>query len=196
MAPSDREFQAWARDWVAYSEGEAPAEVVRRHVRKRTMLLRAWQTLEVAIGAAAVSTLSYCAVSQPGPSDRLAMGTLDVVAIAATAFALWNWREGLKAGGETTRLFIELSRERCRLLRRAIKTGWVILAAEVAVFVAWVAHHVGWPSSGPAWPWGLLAGLVGAAALGLGALEAGARRETDALDGLAREAFGEDAVGE
>ena len=95
------------------------------------------------------------------------------------------WRGAWAPRAETTASFLELSFERARRVRRGVRVGWLILGAEVAVFVPWVWHRAGEDSL--LWPWAFLGGMVALAAVSLLLVDAWARREIETLEALADE---------
>jgi hypothetical protein len=188
----DRELQQWIETWQADEEAPAAPEAIRRHVARRSAMLAATVTGEVLLGAGMLAFLLHRVVTQPDPVEKVAMGLLALIALAAGGFSLWNWRGAIRSTAGTTAAFLALSADRSRRLRRAIRVGWAILAAEIAVFVPWVSHRLyggaGSPSAGAEWfAWSFLASLTALAVALLTGLHAWARREARILDDLRRE---------
>lgn len=81
----------------------------------------------------------------------------------------------------TTHVFITLSLARAVRLRRGIRAGWLVLIAEVTVFVPWVWYRLygaGLPSPGAErFGWGLLAGMTALAIAFLLSMSAWAWRD-------------------
>lgn len=188
----DREVQQWMDAWQsAVTEAAGPPEAIHRHVRRRTRLLWIWLAGEV-VAVAAVTPLLVRAALVGDAIERLAMALLALIAAGAIACSWWNWHGALRVWGETTAAFLELSRRRVERFARAVVIGWVVLAAEVLVFVPWIAYRL-YGRRTPAtqelqiFSWGLLAALTLLGAVALVGLSLWARRERRHLDELQRE---------
>jgi hypothetical protein len=182
---ADPELQSWSEDWQASAAPADLPEVVRAHVRRRSLLLAFWLLGEALVGFGSLIFLLYYAVTQDDAFQRVSMGLLAAVDAGALAFASSNWRGAWAPRAETTASFLELSFERARRLRRAVRVGWLILAGEVTVFVPWVWYRAGEGSL--LWPWSFLGGMVALAILFLVLVDAWARREIETLEALADE---------
>ena len=182
----DRELQMWMDDWAVPSDDAMPIEVIGLHVRRRSRLLAVWVASEVLIFAAFTPFLTYRALTHPDPVERVVMAMLAAIVVAASVFSYRNWSGTWVPAAETTASFLELSYERCRRLQRAIVAGWVILGAEVFVFVPWIAHVVATGPGAVLWPWAWLAFVTTCAAAGLLAVRRWLGHETAALDEMRR----------
>lgn len=188
MNERDRDVDALMRAWQA--PGDVPTgspEAIVRHVKRRTVQLRAWLAGEVVV-VVAVSPLLAQAALNGGVPERAAAVLLGTLALAALAFSWWNWRGTIAAAGASTSDFIALSAARAPRLSRAVAAGWALLFGEVVVFVWWLATRE--PAPNP-WAWLLLAGLTVSGGLFLAALGRWARRECAAVETLAREIAGD-----
>jgi hypothetical protein len=187
---SDRELQSWVADWTAPAEHRDVPEAVRRHVVRRGRLLLIWWVTEWLFAAAVFAFLLHRTITQADPIERAFMGVLAAMTVAMLGFVSWNWRGSLRASVEATSTVIELSFERARRLRRAIRAGWIVLATEAVVFTPWVWYRVtrtGSVSDGPVWPWVLLVGMLLLGLVYLLGLRAWADREMRAVEALRRE---------
>lgn len=184
--PVDRELRAWMDEWKATGESPDSPAKIRRHVERRSILLAVWKWGEVALCTGVLVFLMHRIVTDPRPVERAVMGALTVISLTALIFGYWNWLRTEAASTETVVRLLELSFERCRRLRRAIRFGWALLIAEVAVLTPWVWYRTRF-HPGTLWPWGLLVGLVVFAILLLVGVGAWARREVRAIESLSRE---------
>ena len=185
----DPELQEWTEAWQADRTPLAAPEAIRRHVRRRSRWLAFWIGGELAIGLVFTTLLLRRVVTESDPWERVAMSMLAMIAIGATGLSWWNWRGTLRTSAQTTAAFLGLSLTRVHRLRRAVRVGWGVLLAEVAVFVPWIAHR---HYSGPAntsigeasFSWGLLGLLTLLGVALLAALDRSARREAAVLEAL------------
>lgn len=138
---------------------------------------------EIGIASAMLAFLVHRALTHPDPIERLAMAALGRVAAGGLRFAVWNWRGAWRPAVNTTATFLRLSHERVPRLRRAVRVGWIVLAAEAAVFVPWVWYRAG---SHPA-AWAFLCVMLALGARFLTTAGAWARREAATLEALAWE---------
>jgi hypothetical protein len=107
-------------------------------------------------------------------------------------FSIWNWRHSLRASADTTTAYVTLSIDRIRRLRRAIRFGWGLLAAELLVLGPWVWYSLyggQYPPSAEAerFAWGLLVIMTTLALLFLIGIQRWLAREARILEGLRRE---------
>lgn len=199
-ARADGELQAWMGAWQS---GPGPGPEVRRalqrRVRRRSLGLKALAAGEVLFAAAMLAFLLRIAAFSRRLPDTLAMLALALLVVGAVGWSLWNRRGLWRPSAETSRAYLALSLARCRRRLRGLRFGWVLLAAEVAVFLPWIGWRI-W-REGPADPvlasylWGylLLVLLVGVAAVVLALLARYSRRELRALEELEVAMEGEDA---
>lgn len=184
--PTEHNFEQLAAEWQAIDlPGPAP-EVLRRFVASRTRLLRVWVAGELVVTAVAVPALTLSAV-RGDAVDALALGSLAVVATVAAAVSWLNWRGVLRASARTTADFVTLSGQRLSRLRRAWIGGWALLAAEVAIFAAWIPHRVAGDASSGLFAWGFLATMTLSAVIALLAVRRWLQRETGRVAALQRE---------
>jgi hypothetical protein len=179
----DEELQSWAAEWQG-GTGLAPEErtAIGRRVRRRSRWMAVLTAVEVAIVAAALGGLLPLLLAAAHGADLAALTAFCAMALAILAFSLWNRRGVWRPRGESVGEFVALSRERNRREARALRAGWLLLAAETAVFVPWIAWRFD-PAARPE-AYGLQALLAGAAAAILLALARRARRERHELDRL------------
>jgi hypothetical protein len=187
MTGHDADWLTWTERWQDLDAAPPPASLAAR-VGARGRLMAVWAAGEVAIGATAVVVLITLAATASSSADRLAMLALAAVSLAAGGFAWWNWRGTWRPRSQSLGSFVELSRLRCRRVRRGIAAGWWILAAEIACFVPWLALRPTAPGTARVGGYLLLAGLALAAVVALIAVKSWARREEEAIDTLAAEA--------
>jgi len=135
------DWQALAQDWQAL-ERPLPAsalETLAARVDARGRLLAFWAISECVIAVIALAVLLRLAINADTMPDRLAMWSLTVIAVATTAFGVWNWRGAWRPVAASQQAFIDLSMTRCARMRRAAVAGYWVLAAEVVCFVLWIA---------------------------------------------------------
>jgi hypothetical protein len=185
---ADQELRSWSEDWKASAAPVDLPEVVRAHVRRRSLLLVFWLFGEAIVGVGFFAFLSYRALTQEDAFERVSMSLLAAVALGALAFAYVNWRGAWAPRAETVASFLDLSFERARRLRRGARAGWLILAAEVSVLAPWMWHRLYRGGEAmPLLPWSFLAGMVALASISLVLLDSWARREIAALESLRAE---------
>jgi hypothetical protein len=180
---SNDELRQWADEWVRPVEPPVPADRLRRFVRRRGRLRHSWFGLELGVAVAMFGLLASTAAAQTDPVVWLMLAALAVITAAALAFSVWSWWSARPPLTETTATFLALAGLRCRLLRRGVVAGWILLGAEVAVFVPLLSYRVGTPL-GRSGPWLFLAGMVALAVLGLVGLDWWARREARIVESL------------
>jgi hypothetical protein len=191
-SPSDRELQQWADAWQQQSEPQTGPEAIRAYVGRRSRLLTMWVSSEIVICAAALGFLLLRTMTKMDPVEQLAMGLLALIAAGSLLFSVWNWRNALRASADTTSAFLALSIDRVRRLRRAIRFGWGILAAELLVLGPWIWYRLYGGQQPPTadaerFAWGLLVGITGLALLFMIGVQRWLFRETRILDELQRE---------
>lgn len=143
MTPAqDRELRDWIDDWHAAGPAAPSVEAIAIRVRKRTRTMKLWLTSEAVVATVALAFLSYRAIIDPDPFEKLAMALLGLIAVSGLAVSWWLWRGMWRASAETTSAFLALQIARAGRLRRYLLIGWAILAAEVAVFVPWIGHRL------------------------------------------------------
>ena len=195
----EQDLREWMDDWLSDAGTSTPivaAEEIRNHVRRRERVLALWAAADAVMGLAFLTFLVRRAITDPDPVEKLAMGLLVAIVVAVLGFAWWNWRSGLRASAESTSAFLAIALDRSRRLRLSIRAGWVVLAAEVAVFAPWIWYHLHEEGSAPtveraAAAWGFLAGMVGLGAIALLLVRAWAHRDARRIEGLRREIEGD-----
>lgn len=186
MTGPDSEMNALVRAWRSAPDRPVAPERLRRHVRRRRLQILAWVVAEAVIGVAGIAVLAAVAVASASPIVRGALGLLAAVSAAYLAFTWFNWRGSLAAVGESTAAFLDLSRTRLLRIRRAIRFGWGLLAAEGVLLGVFVWERTR-GADAPAWPWAFLVVMVASAALGLVWAQRWVAREADVLDDFTRE---------
>ena len=191
-SPSDRELQQWADTWQQQSEPQTGPEAIRAYVGRRSRLLSIWVSIEIAFCVAALGFLLLCTMTGMDPVEQLTMGLLALIAAGSLLFSVWNWRNALRASADTTSAFLALSVDRVRRLRREIRFGWGILAAELLVLGPWIWYRLYGGQQPPTgdverFAWGLLVGITALALLFLIGVQRWLFRETRILDELQRE---------
>jgi hypothetical protein len=189
---SEIDLQSLVADWQAPTAPATPAVQVRDYVRRRGRLIAVWATFEVLLGTGFLVFLANRAVTHPDSIEKVAMGLLAAITAGTMAFGWWNWRGTLRATVENTRTFITLSAERSQRVARAIRAAWVVLAAQVTVFVPWVYYRLYGDGRTPSlrhemFGWGFLAMMVGVAVVFVLTLHAWARRDAAVFQQIRRE---------
>lgn len=139
---NDPELREWTSDWQSGSERESPAEAIRHYAQGRSRFMWKWMLSELAVGVVALPLLAYLAWNATDAVERWAMALLAVITVAAMNVGWWNWRGSLLASANTTTEFVTVSAERLRRMRQAWRLGWMVLLAEVAVFVVWIWNQL------------------------------------------------------
>ena len=178
---SDHELQQWTAIWQSDGEPVPPAEVIYRHVRRRRRQLVVSLVAEVVVAVGACALLAAIAAARPDPVERGFAAALGIVVMAALVISWRNWRGMLNPTEQTTAACLELSLERARRFRHAVRGGWFVLAAELAVFVPWIAYKQRLRG------WVLLAVLTALAVTWLIGLGRWARRDDDMLQRIRHE---------
>jgi hypothetical protein len=186
----DADLQAWRQDWTTTAEPVEAPERLRRHVRRRSRLIRAWIAGDTVVGLAALAFVGWVAVTVPDPVDRTAMALLAAITVGALGFAWWNWFGTPRPVSETTATFLAVADDRCRSIARAVRAAWVILAAEAVVFVPFVAWNAGPPRANPG-PWLFLTAMLTIGATGCLFLGRWSRREAAIVAELRKQIEGE-----
>ena len=192
MSDRDDYLQTWRATWQD-TEPEPPAdEALARYVRGRSRLLSYWMVGELVIAVVGIAALVAVVLRRPDPFERLAMGSLGVMCFAAMAFSWWNWRGVTVAVGATTAAYLDLSALQLARLRRAVTAGWIILGAELVIFVPWLWYRqqVAPDPAAVWWPWAFLAAMAGLGVAGLAGLTRWVRREATVVDRLRAECVG------
>jgi hypothetical protein len=189
----DRELRDWIDAWHETNVSTPlSVETIGARVRRRVRILRVWAASEAVVAVVALAFVSYRAIVDSDPFEKIAMGLLGVIALSALAGSWWSWRGVWRAATEPTSAFLALSILRTRRFQRYLQAGWLILLAEVAVFVPWIRHrlYAGPNRVDPAtewFAWGFLATMVASAVVFLLAAHRWARHERDRLAAIERE---------
>jgi hypothetical protein len=191
MTNPNEELQSWMADWQQTGTGRPAGDALQRYVRRRSRLLVTSLVIEALVAVIGATGLTYLWWTRVDPLERAVMATVAVACIGLLVFGWWNWRGSFKAAGETTAVYLELSASRLARFRRALYAGWTLLAVEAVAFTIWVWYRTN-VVSGPganraAWPWLLLIGMCGGAAVWLTVLGRWARREAIVIEHLRRE---------
>lgn len=175
MTKSDEylDFQRWSRDWQAGSTRDVSTdEQIRHYVKRRSGLVWWFLASDFIVAGIALPVLAYLGVAAETRAELLAMLSLASITIGAVGFGWWNWRGVLRASAANVSEYIAISEERLRRMRMAWRIAWLVLAAQVAVYVLWIPGHLHAGGTPPtpgqlrfAWAW--LAGLSLAAVFGL-----------------------------
>jgi hypothetical protein len=190
--PSDPELQQWIATWqTPTSASNGTPEAIFRHVQRRSRLLWFWLAGEVAIVMAVAPVLVWTAMAGD-TLDKLAMASLAAIATAAIAFSWWNWHGAIHGSGESTAAFLRLSYLRVEKLGRAAFVGWMVLGAEVLVFILWIGNRLYGNGAvadlrSQVFSWGLLGVMTLLCAWFLVRLARWAERERSRLESLRAE---------
>ncbi len=186
----DQELREWIDEWQADRLPPLAVESVAARVRRRARKLKIWAAGEAIVGVTALAAVAHRAIVDPDPLEKLAMSLLGAIAIGALAFSWWNWRGMFRVSNASTAAFLEYSARRARQWQRYLRAGWIILLAEVAVFVPWVRHRVSvaGDAAAAAWfGWSLLVVMVTLAIAFMLVAQRSVRREMDQLAALDEE---------
>ena len=186
-ASSDRELQQWMQVWRSGAEPAASAESIHRYVMRRRRLFGIWVAVDLAIVAGGYVLLASAFMARPDPIDRAAVAVLAILVTGALALSWRTWRGMLRTPGETTAAWLAQALERTRVLRRAVTGGWWLLAAELALFIPWIAFRLISHGVQPVFAWGLLAAVTAFAVAFLLGVGRWARREAETLERIGRD---------
>ncbi len=187
---NDRDLHQWTADWQSESERQFSAEAIRLYAQGRNRFMWTWVVLELTIGGIALPILGYLGWMASDAVERWAIWLLALITIAAASVGWWNWRGSLLASAKTTAEFVAVSTERLRRMRQAWRIGWIVLAAEVAVFSVWIWRRLAdapSPSMYSWFAWGWLLFMTLSAVAFLRWLDRRIRRDADTFDALKRE---------
>ena len=188
----DQELQAWVSAWQTASERPIAVDEVGVRVRQRIRRLRLWAATEAVVGVVALAVVSYRFVFEAALFEKVAMALLGVIALSGLALSWWQWQGVWRASAASTAEFLTGSMERSRRLQRYLAAGWVLLVAEVAVFVPWIRYRLDSrpatvPQSVEWFAWGLLTVMVAGAAVFLLIAQRRVRSERESLAAIERE---------
>lgn len=189
---NDPELKAWASDWQTGSDGESSVEAIRLYAEGRRGFMWSWVLSELTVGAIALPVLAYMGWMATDQIERWAMGLLTLITVAAMCVGWWNWRGSLLASAKTTAEYVAVSTERLRRMRQAWRLGWVVLAAQVAVFSVWIWSFIYGQGPAPSafaerFAWGWLAFMSLAAVVFLLWMDRWIRRDEEKFAALKRE---------
>jgi hypothetical protein len=155
----DLELKKWTADWQAAPPDAESAEQIRHYVKKRGGFIFSMMVADFVIGGIALPVLAYIGIMSESEIERMAMGSLASITIAAVGFGWWNWRGVLRSQATSVAEYIAISAERLRRIRLAWRIAWFVLVAQVVVFSIWIADMLYWrPEPHPqaerfAWGW-------------------------------------------
>jgi hypothetical protein len=135
---NDPELKEWTSDWQAGEDRDDSADAIRLYAEGRRGFMWTWVLGELTVGAIALPLLAYMGWMATDQIERWAMYLLALITVAAMCTGWWNWRGSLLASAKTTAEYVTISTERLRRMRQAWRIGWVVFAAEVAVFSVWI----------------------------------------------------------
>jgi hypothetical protein len=187
---NDAQLKDWTADWQGGSEQGSSGEAIRLYTQGRSRFMWKWLLSELAVGAIALPVLAYLGWMATDRVERWAMGLLAVITVAAMSVGWWNWRGSLLASAKTTADFVAVSTERLRRMRQAWRIGWVVLAAQVAVFAVWIPSFLGNRAhtvSAEWFAWGWLGFMTLSAVTFLLWLDRRMRRDEEKFTALTRE---------
>lgn len=186
---NDPELKEWTADWQAGSEQASTADAIRLYAQGRNRFMWTWVLSELTVGAIALPVLGYMGWMAPDAIQRWAMWLLALITIAAMSVGWWNWRGSLLASARTTAEYLAVSTERLRRMRQAWRIGWIVLAAQVAVFSVWIWTRLSGPASTMsvrfAWGWLLFMTLCGVGFMWW--MNRRIRRDVETFEALKRE---------
>ena len=189
----DRELRDWTDAWQATNVSTTlPVETISARVRRRIRMLRVWAASEAVVAVVALAFVSYRAMIDSDPFEKIAMGLLGVIALSGLAGSWWNWRGVWRASAEPTSAFLALSIIRTRRFQRYLQAGWLTLIAEISIFVPWIRHRL-YAGPNPVDPatewfaWGFLMAMVTSAVVFLLAAHRWVQRERAHLTAIEQE---------
>ena len=191
-ADDDVDLKEWVADWQAAPENIESAEQIRHYVKQRTGLFWSLAVADFVVGGIALPVLVYLGVVSEREVERFAMLGLASITIATVMFGWWNRRGVLRSSATSIAEYVAISAERLRRMRMAWRIGWIVLIAEVLVFIIWFwdrlysgARPVSAGEIQFAWSW--LAAFTSGAAFALWKFGRWLDRDTARFDALTRE---------
>jgi hypothetical protein len=170
MSSEAAELESWTTAWT--SQGQVAAADLRR-LRRRTRR-HVWSGVgTLVLGVAFLTWFTVWTFERPEPTMLVAAVAVWALVLGATAFELSNRRGTWRPRNDSTRAFLELSELQARRRRRGVRFGWLLLAAETAFFLPWIAWEVGGSAERAAplgeyvGPYAFLAAMVGGFAITL-----------------------------
>ena len=136
----DQELKDWQATWQSSAETtrRTPPFDIRRHAARAGRRL----TVRYASGCLfALAFLVFSAVyAQRHPTLHwiLWAATVWIATLVALGFMIWNGRGLWTAAGQSNAAYVELSRKRCLAELRAVRFGYALLSAELAVVTPWL----------------------------------------------------------
>ena len=190
MSSEAAELESWSAAWR--SQGRLADDDLRR-LRRRTRR-HVWSGVGTLLfGVAFLTVFTAWTVQRPEPTMLVAAVAVWGLVLAATTFELSNRRGTWRPRNDSTRAFLELSELQARRRRRGVRFGWLLLAAETAFFVPWIAWVVGGSAEAAAplgeyvGPYVFLAAMVGGGAIALLWIGRRAARQLDEILALRAE---------
>jgi len=187
---NDPELKEWTSDWQTGSDREFSVEAIRLYAQGRSRFMWTWVLSELTVGAIALPVLGYVGWMAPDAVQRWSMWLLALITIAAMSVGWWNWRGSLLASAKTTAEYVAVSTERLRRMRQAWRIGWIVLAAQVAVFSVWIWTRL--PSAATTalsvrFAWGWLLFVTLSAVCFMLWMDRRIRRDADTFEALKRD---------
>lgn len=143
---TDSELRDWRSAWQRGEAGldaETRARIRRRTVR-RSCGLKALAVGEVVFAATLLAFFGGAAVRAADAVEATILLLFALLVVGALLSALWNRRGLWRPRADTAAEHLRLSIARARRRLAGLTAGWVILAVEVALFVAWIGRrHAG-----------------------------------------------------
>ncbi len=187
---TDDELREWMADWQA---DPAPAaevrEAIRRRVRRQSLVMILMAAGELAFACGGLLLLIWFVWRHPQPIDIATMAGFCLLVVWAELCSLWYRRGVWRPSAETTAAYLDLSLRRCQRRLLALRAGWWLLAAEVALFIPWLWVHLDERPASPgdfAFTYGFLALMAGGMAAILVFLDRCTRRELQELEAVRR----------
>jgi hypothetical protein len=183
-AGEDRELDHWREEWEKDAL-ETPPEI-RHAILRRVKRQSRWQRLFVAgealLAVAMAAMLIGLGARSSHPADLPVVILLLGLIAAALAWGIRSRRGLWRCDGKSATDFLALCLRRVRQRQRMVRGGFVLLTAELAIMVPWIALRFDSP-----WPvFGFLAGMAAGAIVSLAAVARWSRRDHESLLELKR----------
>ena len=181
---SDDELRDWQSQWQ-----QPPLDVARAHARarrddRRHRLLAVAEYL--GMGALLAWSLGFAAWRDTAAVWAW-MAALWMLGVPALAFAWWNRRGLWGRAGLSAREHLQLSLRRCRHGLRALRVGYVLLAASTAVVLLFAFGVVGGRTPGDSTMLAILAAVVAVHLLVMVSMQRRLRRRSRLFSALLRD---------
>lgn len=137
----DQDIREWSALWTSAGAEETPVEarrVIVRRVKRQSLYQRLFAVVEGLVAVIMGALLIAASARASHPADLPAVIAFMIILVVIVAWGIRARRGLWRVGGESTSDFLDLSLRRCRQRLRMVAAGYLVLAAEAAVFIPWL----------------------------------------------------------